>query len=370
MSTKKRILICVFLTTFSLFAAEPYPVLKDVFKNHFLLGCAIHYSDIDGTNPIEQKLFLRNFNSLTTTMCLKWRSVHPDLSTYDFSISDNYVNFAVKNKLFVVGHTLVWHKASPDWIFVDKNGKELSRDSLLKRMEDHIKTVVGRYKGKIASWDVVNEAIADDGTYRQSKWFKIIGEEFIEKAFEFAHKADPKAELYYNDYALWRPAKREGVIKMIKRLQAKNIPIHGVNEQGHYYLTRPSIGELDATIKDLSKLGIPISISELDLSVLPRIDNLTGDIADHAVYNPAYDPYKQGLPDSLITKFSKRYGQIFKVFKDNSSVIKRVTFWNLTDETSWLNDFPMPGRTNYPLLFDRNKQPKLEAINEIIKQFR
>ena len=364
-------LFFILITTISVYASDPSPILKTGFNNEFLIGVAINRNQADGTDFKGQELILKNFNAITSEQDLKWGIIHPKPTIYSFSKADDYVNFGVQNNLFVVGHTLVWHSNAPAWIFVDDNGKGLTRDALLKRMEEHINTVVGRYKGKIAGWDVVNEAFEDNGTMRKSKWFQIIGEDYIEKAFEYAHNADPKAELYYNDYNLYLNAKRNAVIKLIQRLQAKKIPIHAVGEQAHYSLVIPTVQKIEECIKDFSKLGIKVSFTELDINALPnKKKEITAEVSKIVAYDPLYDPYKKGLPDSMLLKIAVRYGDIFRVFKENSSTIQRVTFWGLTDGNSWLNGWPMPGRTNYPLLFDRNYQPKLPIINSILKPFK
>lgn len=361
-------LFFILITTISVYASDPSPILKTGFNNEFLIGVAINRNQADGTDSKGQALILKNFNAITSEQDLKWGLIHPKPTIYSFSKADDYVNFGVQNNLFVVGHTLVWHSNAPAWIFVDDNGKGLTRDALLKRMEEHINTVVGRYKGKIAGWDVVNEAFEDNGTMRKSKWFQIIGEDYIEKAFEYAHNADPKAELYYNDYNLYLNAKRNAVIKLIQRLQAKKIPIHAVGEQAHYSLVIPTVQKIEECIKDFSKLGIKVNFTELDITALPnKKKEITAEVSKIVAYDPLYDPYKKGLPDSMLLKIAVRYGDIFRVFKENSSTIQRVTFWGLTDGNSWLNGWPMPGRTNYPLLFDRNYQPKLAILNAILK---
>ncbi len=341
--------------------------LKNEFKNNFMLGVAINSKQVSATDTRSHELIIKNFNAITADNVLKWGLIHPKLGIYAFSKADDYVNFGVENNFFIVGHTLVWHNNAPAWIFVDSIGQNLTREALLRRMEEHINTVVGRYKGKIAGWDVVNEAFEDNGTMRKSKWYQIIGEDYIEKAFEYTHKADPKAQLYYNDYNLCISAKRQGVIQMIKRLQDKNIPIHAVGEQAHYSLTFPPVDKIDECIKDFSKLNIKVNFTELDITALPnKKKEITADVSKILAYDPLYDPYKSGLPDSVLQKLAVRYGDIFRVFKVNSSTIQRVTFWGLTDSDSWLNGWPMPGRTNYPLLFDRNFQPKLSIIKAIL----
>ncbi|MDQ3292392.1 MAG: endo-1,4-beta-xylanase, partial [Bacteroidota bacterium] len=270
--------------------------------------------------------------------------------------------------MFIVGHTLVWHQQTPDWVFEDEAGKPVSREVLLKRMENHISTVVGRYKGKINGWDVVNEAIADQGgQMRPTKWLSIIGEDFAEKAFEYAHKADPKAELYYNDYSLYRPDKREGTIRLVKSLQAKGIKVKAIGMQGHYGLTVPTIEQIEESIVAFSKLGVEVNFTELDIDVLPNPSRRQGaDIAETFGADEKFNVYTNGLPDSVQQKLTKRYADLFTLFKKHRDKIGRITFWGVTDANSWLNNWPIKGRTSYPLLFDRQYQPK-PAFQAILK---
>ena len=300
---------------------------------------------------------------------LKFGPLHPQDNVYNWKPADDYVAFGVQNKLFTIGHTLVWHSQAPDWLFVDQSGKNVSREVLLKRMEAHIFTVVGRYKGKIKGWDVVNEAISDtgDGSMRKTKWLEIIGEDFVEKAFEYTRKADPKAELYYNDYSLYRPDKREGTIKLVKRLQAKGILVKAIGMQGHYGLTVPTIAQIEASIVAFSKLGVEVNFTELDIDVLPNPSKRQGaDIADTFTADEKYNVYTTGLPDSVQQKLTQRYADIFALFHKHRDKIGRITFWGVTDANSWLNNWPMQGRTSYPMLFDRNYQPK-PAFRAVIK---
>jgi endo-1,4-beta-xylanase len=231
---------------------------------------------------------------------------------------------------------------------------------LLERMHDHIRTVVGRYKGRIGGWDVVNEALNEDGSMRQSQWYKIIGDDFIEKAFQFAHEADPKAELYYNDYSLEGEAKRKGAVALMKKLKAAHVPITGIGLQGHLHLDSPDARTEAETIEAFAALGLKVNISELDVDVLPRTTRSdSADISATAAGATGSNPYTNGLPEEVQQALAKRYAELFKVFIDHHASMGRVTFWGVTDRESWLNNFPTRGRTNYPLLFDREGKPKL-----------
>jgi len=358
----KKYWIAGFLAAFSFgFVQKSEPTLKETFKNDFLIGAAINNSHFSGRDEKGVALIKQQFNTISPENVLKFGPLHPREDFYNWQPADEYVDFGVKNKMFVVGHTLVWHSQAPDWLFVDKSGKDVSREVLLKRMEEHISTVVGRYKGKIKGWDVVNEAISDtgDGSMRKTKWLEIIGEDFVEKAFELAHKTDPKAELYYNDYSLYRPDKREGVIRLIKKLQAKGLPVKAVGMQGHYGLTVPTIAQIEASIVAFANLGVEVNFTELDIDVLPNPSKRQGaDIADTFAADEKYNVYTTGLPDSVQQKLTQRYADIFALFHKHRDKIGRITFWGVTDANSWLNNWPMQGRTSYPMLFDRNYQPK------------
>lgn len=341
--------------------------LKEAFKDYFLIGAAMNQPQIFEKDSVGADIIKTQFNTISPENILKWEAVHPKFGKYDFKAADAYVKFGEKHKMFIVGHTLVWHNQTPDWVFKDEQGNPVNRDELLKRMREHIKTVVGRYKGRIKGWDVVNEALNDDGTMRQSLWLKIIGEDFIEKAFEYAHEADRSAELYYNDYSLELPAKRQGAIALIKKLQAKGIPITAVGSQGHNNLTFPTLEEQEKTITEFAALGLKVHITELDISVLPDPEGFSGaEIKLDFEMKEKLNPYKTALPKDIEAKQAKRYAELFEVFLKHHKNISRVTFWNVTDKESWLNNFPVRGRTNYPLLFDRNGKQKL-AFDSVIK---
>ncbi len=263
------------------------------------------------------------------------------------------------HNMYIVGHVLIWHSQTPAWVFRDAVGELTCRDTLLKRMKDHIFTVVGRYKGRIDSWDVVNEAIDDNGDMRQSLWYQIIGPDYVEKAFEFAHEADPGALLVYNDYSLPNKERREGVVKLVGSLQEKGIQVDGIGMQGHYLLEYPDPVELEKSIEAFAALGTEVEITELDITVLPRPMRYMGaDIATNFELKKELDPYNEGLPDSMQTVLARRYEEYFKVFVRQADHIGRVTFWAINDGQSWLNYWPIRGRKDYPMLFDRDNKPK------------
>ena len=340
------------------------PVLKDVFKNHFLIGAALNDAEFSGTDQRDALLAKTQFNTITPENVLKWGLVHPKPGVYNFDASDRYVEFGEKNGMVIIGHTLVWHNQTPAWVFQDSTGKPISREALLERMRDHIHTVVGRYKGKIKGWDVVNEALNEDGSLRESPWLKIIGEEYLVKAFEFAREADPSVELYYNDYSLENAPKREGAVALIKKLQAADVNVAGVGLQGHYKMDWPRVAQVDSTIEAFAKLGVKVNITELDIDVVPATQvNRGADLSVNNYHVIKEDIYANGLPDSVQMELAKRYGDLFSVFVKHIGVVGRVTFWGVTDGDSWLNSH---GRVNYPLLFDRNGKPK-PAFDAVVK---
>ncbi|HVO73016.1 MAG TPA: endo-1,4-beta-xylanase, partial [Ignavibacteriaceae bacterium] len=329
--------------------------------DYFLIGTALNNAQFSGRDTLSVDLVKKHFNTITPENVLKWGPVHPQKDKYNFEPADQFVEFGEKNNMFIIGHTLVWHAQTPRWVFEIDSTKAADRETLLNRMKEHIFTVVGRYKGKVKGWDVVNEALNENGTLRESQWMKIIGEDFIARAFQFAHEADPDAQLYYNDFSLENKSKREGAIKLIKNLQSQGIKIYGVGLQGHYKLDWPTPTQLDSTIKDFAALGIKVMITELDVDVLPY-ENITAEVnfrinMDKGLQEK-FDPYKNGLPDSMQTSLAERYSDLFKVFVENKNSVDRVTFWGVSDKDSWLNFWPIRGRSNYPLLFDRNGKPK------------
>jgi len=341
------------------------PSLKDAYKGCFLVGAALNPAEFTGKDQAADAIIKAQFNTISPENVLKWEVVHPKPGAYDFGPADQYVEFGQQNHMFIIGHNLVWHSQVPKWVFEDDKGNPISRDALLERLHDHIRTVVGRYKGRINGWDVVNEVVADDGTLRQSPWLKIIGEDYIAQAFRFAHEADPQAELYYNDYSLQNEAKRKGALALVKKLQAEGVPITGVGLQDHVSMDWPSIEQIDKTISEFGKLGVKVMVTELDVDVLPSATkNQTADVAMHAAADPKLNPYPNGLPESIQQALAKRYADLFGAYAKHCGLVTRVTFWGVTDKDSWKNNWPIRGRTNYPLLFDRNDQPKsaFEAV--------
>ena len=237
----------------------------------------------------------------------------------------------------VIGHTLVWHNQTPAWVFQNEQGGQIDRGTLLARMEDHIKTVVGRYGDRITGWDVVNEAIADDGSMRESPWYTIIGEEFIQLAFEWADEACPETKLYYNDYGLSDRAKRQGAINLIKRLQDNGVRVDGVGIQGHFDIGHPPIAEVRRAIEELAALGIKVMITELDVSVYP--------------WSERRNLYADGLPDELQQRLARRYADLFRLFRDYSELLDTRHILGLDRPNQLEKQLPCEGTYGPPAPF-------------------
>lgn len=349
--------------------AQPDPArsLREAAGASFLMGVGI--SDRIPAREGDWPLLLAQFNSVTPENCLKPDPVQRLEGQFRFGQPDAFVDFATSNRLKVVGHCLVWAKddRTPAWFYLDGTNTA-SAEVLLARMKTHIDTVVGRYRGRVTEWDVVNEAL-DDGTnyLRDSGWSRASGEEFIVKAFEYAHAGDPQAMLIYNDYNNELPAKREKMLRLTRTLLERKVPIHAIGLQGHYEIDRIPFAELEETLKAMRELGLKVIVSELDIDVIPR-GRWWQDGGKYRDELSRLDPYRAQCPPELLQRQAEQYAQLFRLFRQYSDVIARVSFWNLHDGQSWLNDFPWQ-RVNHPLLFDRAGQPK-PAFDAVIKALR
>jgi len=330
--------------------------LKDYYKQYFPIGVSVMPFNLRGD---ESELILQQFNSLTPENSMKMAPIHPEENRYSWALSDSIVAFAQRNGLKVRGHNLCWHNQVPSWMFKDSSGKTVSKEVLLQRLKDHITTVVSRYKGKIYAWDVVNEAISDklDEYLRPSTWYQVCGEDYIANAFDFAHAADPNAILFYNDYNEISSIKREKIYKLVKSLKDAGVPIGGVGLQGHWAINEPSREQLDSTLKKFADLGLAVQITELDISVYPKEHNARERRPEDA--DTAFTPEKEN-------KQIDEYKMCFELFRKYRKVISGVTFWNVSDRHSWLDNFPVRGRKDYPLLFDKNLEPK-KAYWQVVK---
>ena len=331
--------------------------LKDYYKNYFPIGVAVNPRMLD--SGAQLSLILQQFNSLTPENAMKIAPIHPEENRYNWVDADKIADFAKSNGIKLRGHTLCWHNQTPKWFFIDSiTGKQVTKDVLLARMKRHITEVVTRYKGTIYAWDVVNEAVPDTSTniYRKSKFFEIIGPEYIEKAFEYAHQADPNAQLFYNDYNTENAVKREKFYQLLKSLKEKGVPVNGVGLQGHWSLYEPTASALEESITKFASLGLKVQITELDVSVYSK------------QHERSKEPFrgKAEYTSDMEQKQAEHYKMLFEIFRKHKDVISGVTFWNLSDKYSWLDNFPVQGRKDFPLLFDQNHQPK-KAYWEVVK---
>ena len=346
------------LKTKSLAAFAAQSGLAELYKNDFLIGTAIGSRTLMQPDTEMLDLIAREFNQVTSENAMKWSSIHPKENEWKFEEPDKLVEFAGKNKMAVQGHVLVWHSQVPRDIFIGPDGNPASKELLLKRMETHIHTVVDRYKGHVKSWDVVNESITPEDGFRKSKWLEICGPEFMEKAFQYAHEADPNCQLIYNDYNEEDPKRRDFIVELVKEYKKKGIPIHGMGLQGHLNLDSPDLKLWEQAIEAYASVGLRISVTELEVDVLPYDWSRSAEISTNAAYKESLNPYKDGLPKEIDDKLTKRYEDIFRILLKHRDKVDRVTFWGASDDLSWKNNFPMRGRTNYPLLFDRQHKPK------------
>ena len=312
-------------------------------------------------------IVLKDFNSVTPENSMKWMHIHPEYKKFTFSNADKIVEFAQENDMYLLGHTLVWHNQVPEYVsqITDKNKFNL-------HLKNHIFQVVTRYKGKVDMWDVVNEALNDDGTLRETIFLEMLGENYIEKSFQYANEYDSNVALAYNDYNLYKPQKRQGAIRIINSLKEKGIRIDAVGIQAHWDLHFPSIQQIEETIIDLAATGVDVMITELDITVIPNPYELAGIAREEFKKfegDKKWDPYQSGIPDNVQKKLTKRYHDIFELFVKHHDKISRVTFWGINDKYTWRNENPIRGRSDYPLLFDRdyNEKPAYDKLINLEK---
>ena len=365
---KKTALILTILLLGACSSGEPS--LKQAFEGKFILGAAVNERQIRGTDVPGDSVLFRHFGAVEPENCLKSAEIMPVFGQYDWELADKYVDFGEKNGLAVFGHCLIWHsQCTPDFCY-DKDGKLISPDLLKERMKQHITTVVSRYKGRIKGWDVVNEAILEDGSYRQSPFWQILGEDFIPWAFQCANEADPDCELYYNDYSMHEPAKLDAVIRMVKKMQAQGIRIDAIGFQGHVGMDYPDLALYESHIRRVKdETGLDVCITELDMSILPSVTqsaDVSGVNFFEAMRNPetrealmaSLDPYRDGIPEDVYAAWNDRMGAFLEIFLRNSDVVRRINVWGVTDADSWKNGWPIPGRHDAPLWVDRDFQLK------------
>jgi len=326
--------------------------LKTVFNKDFTIGTALNATQIEEKDPKADALIKQQFNTATPENIMKAEVIHPQWDTYNFDMADKLVAYGKKNDIQINAHTLIWHSQLPPFA---RNIQSV--DSFKTFFTNHIKTVASRYDGKVFSWDVVNEALEEDGTMRKSIFLDKLGDNFVTEAFRLTQAASPNSKLYYNDYNNEQPGKRAGCIALIKKIQAAGVRIDGVGIQGHWHLGKIPLKDIEESIIQYGALGLKVMITELDIEVLPR--NFSGaDVSQRMASTPGMNPYVNGLPDSVQQQLASDYEALFKLFLKHKDKIARVTFWGVNDSQSWLNDWPVRGRTSYPLLFDRNFEPK------------
>ena len=342
--------------------------LKEALIDKFYIGTAMNTDQINGVDTASIRVIKEQFSAVVAENCLKSEVIQPEEGKFNFELADKFVNFAEKNNMYATGHVLIWHSQAPKWFFVDADGKDVSPEVLKDRIKTHISTLVGRYKGRIKGWDVVNEAFEDDGSWRKSKFYEILGEDYIRLAFQYAHDADPDAELYYNDYSMAHPGRRDAVVKMVNTLKQQGIKVDGIGMQGHMTMDFPTYDAYEKSILAFASTGAKVMITEMDITVLPAPDSYQGaDVGKKFEFDKKMNPYPNGLPDSVATALHDRYAAFFGLFIKHSDKISRVTIWGVGDAQSWRNYWPIYGRTDYPLLFDRNLKPK-PIVETIIRE--
>lgn len=332
--------------------------LARTLRKAFRMGVAVSNEALDTGDARQLDLIRHEFNSVTGENAMKWGVIRPDGRNWQWQRADRLADFAARNDMALVGHTFVWHSQIPASVFTDDSGAALGRTALLGRMQEHIETLAGRYRGRVWAWDVVNEAIDEDKGWRRSRWHDIIGDDFMEHAFRFARTADPKARLLYNDYNMHNPGKRTFLVDVLRGYLDRGVPITGIGMQSHVGLDYPDLEEWERSIATYAGMGLKVHITELDVDVLPRAGSTQADVANRAAYAAELNPWPQGLPEAMQEKLADRYEALFRILLRYRSSVERVTFWGLHDGISWKNDFPVRGRTNYPLLFDRALRPK------------
>ncbi|MGJ4802318.1 endo-1,4-beta-xylanase [Luteimonas sp. SDU82] len=355
-------------------AAPPPATLKQAYADAFLIGTAVNDRMVSGEDARAQTLVPLHFNAITAENVMKVEVLHPEPGKWDFAAADAFVAFGQQHDMYLVGHTLVWHNQTPAWFFENEHGTPADTATMRERMREYIHVVAGRYNGKVQAWDVVNEVMDEDGQYRDTVWTRAYGgdgDALVRDAFRFASEAAPGTQLYYNDFNAWRPEKRDGIVRMVKMLQQHGIRIDGIGIQGHWGLNFPSTAHIEAAIDAYAALGVKVMVTELDVDVLPltREGQIIGQGMTHPQFQlPEFktflDPYRDGLPAEVQQQLADRYAELFRIFHGRRDKLHRVSVWGVEDGMSWKNDYPIPNRTNYTLLFDRQgkAKPALDAV--------
>lgn len=384
----RKILISSLFVNASLLSVSAQ-TLKDAYRDYWYTGVSVNQwevaaqqnakneHDVTGFVGADQTadwaVVEKNFNAVVAENCMKAEVIHPQEGVYDFTLADQFVEKSLAAGMRVHGHVLIWHSQCPYWFHHDANGKLVSKEVLKKRMKEHITTIMAHYKGRVSSWDVVNEAFEDDGSFRNSLFYQILGEDFIPLAFQYAREADPTAELYYNDFSMNKPAKVDGVCKFFRPLIDKGMPIDAIGMQGHMILedgAQEIISQYDYSIKAIASLGVKTFFSELDLSVLPNPYGFSGaNVSDRFAYRPEVDPFKDGVPADKQAEIDQFWVDFYKMLITHKEDIIRLNYWCVNDGNSWKNDFPIRGRHDYATLVDRNNQmkPVVQRIIELVQ---
>ncbi|MDQ8200599.1 endo-1,4-beta-xylanase [Pelagicoccus enzymogenes] len=340
---------------------DEIPSLHEAFEGLFLIGGTLSNSMLQDPSDPGYAIVEKHFNSLSPENCMKWGNMNPSPEVSNYDLIDSFTEYGASNNQALVGHTLFWHSQTPEWVYQDEAGKDLTRDALLARMRERATLMAEKWGDHILYWDVVNESIMSDGSWRQSKYQQIIGDDFTEQAFRIASEVlPPDAKLLYNDYNMTDAGRRDAIVAMVKDFKSKRLRIDGIGMQGHWLMDYPDTEDIAASIRAFGSTGVKVHITELDLDLLGRASFFGADVdIRRLTANSENNPFPDGvLPSSEEHHFALRYEEIFQMLVAEAEHIERVTFWGVSDKTSWLNNFPVRGRTNFALLFDRQFQPK------------
>lgn len=333
--------------------------LAERYEGEFQIGVAIGRSIYSGSDAAGRALVTEQYNRLTPENELKWQSLQREPGVFTFGEADAFVQFGEQHGMEIHGHTLVWHQQVPGWVFQAEGGARATREQLLARLDQHMGALGKHFGSHVQYWDVVNEAFNDDGSLRSTPWRTIIGDDYLEQAFLLAARHFPEAKLVYNDFGMESPGKRDAVVELVKSFQARAVRIDAIGSQGHFQLRSPSLESLEASLNAFSATGVEVLVSELDVDVLPPVNQNQGaDLSVNAALAAQLDPYAKCLPSNVAEQAAARWGALFQLFRRHSDQLHSVTLWGVSDLTSWLNDWPVNGRTNYALLFDRQLNPK------------
>ena len=348
--------------------------LWNAYRDYWYTGVSVNQWEVDGEQAADWAVITKNFNWVVAENCMKCEVIHPKEGVYDFTLADQFVNKAKAAGMKVMGHCLIWHSQCAPWFHYDEKGNLVSAEVLKKRIREHIYTVVSHFKGRVDAWDVVNEAFEDDGTPRKSLFYQILGTDYIPLAFQYAHEADPSIQLFYNDFSMNKPKKVEGVVNFFRPLIQQGLPVTAIGMQGHIILEdnvdNTVIKQYEHSIQTIAAAGVPTFFSELDLSVLPNPYGFSGaNVSDKFAYRPEMDPYKNGLTKEKEKEIEQFWVNFYQMLLRHHQDILRVNFWCLNDGNSWRNDFPIPGRTDYATLFDRQNKAKpfVQKLIDLVK---